>query len=80
MDIKTAVVERVLELCRENDIKPNELAVRSGVTPSTIYSMLDPRRKDLSIVTFKKICDGLDITLAQFFDTDVFNKLEQEIK
>ena len=80
MVVKQAVVERFLELCQQRNIRPNELATRSGVTPSTVYSMLDRRRKDISIVTIKKLCDGLDITLGEFFSTPEFDQLEQEIQ
>lgn len=80
MQVKQAVVARFLEICGERGIKPNELATRSGVTPSTVYSMLDEARRDISIVTIKKLCDGLGITLGEFFGTTGFDKLEQEIK
>lgn len=80
MSVKDAVAERFLEICRERSIKINELANRSGVTPSTAYSMLDSRRRDISIVTIKKFCDGLDITLGEFFSTEAFDTLEQEIE
>ena len=80
MVVKQAVVERFLELCQQRNIRPNELATRSGGTPSTVYSMLDQRRKDISIVTIKKLCDGLDITLGEFFSTPEFDQLEQEIR
>lgn len=80
MDVKQAVANRFMELCRERNIKPNELATLSGVTPSTVYSMLDPTRKSVSINVIKKLCDGLGITLGQFFSTPEFDALEQEIK
>ena len=80
MVIKQAVVDRFLEICRERKIKPNELANLAGVTPSTVYSMLDCNRKDVSIVTIKKLCDGLDMTLGEFFSTPEFDALEQEIQ
>jgi len=64
----------------QRGIRPNELANLSGVTPSTVYSMLDDRRKELSINTVKKLCDGLEITLGDFFSTPIFDNLEQEIK
>ncbi len=80
MSVKDIVVKRFKELCDERDIKVNELANLSGVTPSTDYSMLDKSRRDVSIVTIKKFCDGLDITLGEFFSTDDFDNLEQEIK
>ena len=80
MQVKDAVANRFDELCRERDIRYNELAVRSGVTPSTVYSLMDPKRREVSIVTIKKLCDGLDITLGQFFNTPEFDALEQEIQ
>lgn len=80
MSVKDAVVDRFIELCNEKNIKINELATRSGVTPSTAYSMMDKKRRDISIITIKKFCDGLDITLGEFFSTPEFDDLEQEIK
>ena len=79
MTVKDAVVIRFKELCRERGIRINELANISGVTPSTAYSMLDERRRDVSIITIKKFCDGLDMTLGEFFSSDIFDELEQEI-
>ena len=79
MSVKDMVAKRLAELCAERNIKINELAYRSGVTPSTAYSMMDARRRDISIVTIKKFCDGLDITLGEFFSTPAFDGLEQEI-
>lgn len=79
MSVKDVVVKRFKELCNERNIKINELANISGVTPSTAYSMMDSRRRDISIITIKKFCDGLDITLGEFFSTDEFDDLEQEI-
>lgn len=61
-------------------MKMNELATRSGVTPSTVYSMMDANRRDVSIVTIKKLCDGLEMTLGEFFNVPELNDLEQEIK
>ena len=80
MSVKDAVVDRFWELCHERNIRINELANLSGVTPSTAYSMMDKRRRDISIVTIKKFCDGLEITLGEFFSTKEFDNLEQEIK
>ena len=78
--IKEAIVLRIQNICKERNIKFNDLAVRSGVTPSTVYSMMNPERKDLSVTTLKKICDGLDISLPDFFDDDIFRNIEQERK
>ena len=80
MAVKDAVVKRFMNLCEERRIKPNELATISGVTPSTVYSMLDEKRRDVSITVIKKLCDGLEITLGEFFSAKVFDQLEQEIK
>ena len=79
MSVKDMVATRFAQLCKERNIKINELAYRSGVTPSTAYSMMDSSRRDISIVTIKKFCDGLDITLGEFFSTPNFDNLEQEI-
>ena len=78
--VKDAVVLRFKEICNERNIKFNELANLSGVTPSTVYSMMDSRRRDLSIITIKKLCDGLEITLSDFFTSSIFDELEQEIE
>ena len=80
MSVKDAVVCRFQQICDHRGIKANELANISGVTPSTVYSMMDSRRQDLSIITIKKLCDGLDMTLGEFFSTPEFDALEQEIK
>lgn len=79
MNVKDVVAKRFADLCKERNIRPNELANLSGVTPSTVYSMLDKSRRDVNITTIKKFCDGLDITLGEFFSTPEFNSLEQEI-
>jgi len=79
VNVKTMVVERVIQLCEERKIKINELANVSGITPSTVYSMVDEKRRNVSIITIKKLCDGLEITLGEFFSTPEFDELEQEI-
>lgn len=68
------------EICRERKIKYNELATVPGVTPSTVYSMMDEGRKDVSMITVKKLCDGLDILLEEFFYSELFQNLEQEMQ
>ena len=78
--VKDAVTERFIEICEERSIRPNELATLSGVTPSTVYSMLNSGRRDISILTIKKLCDGLGMTLGEFFSTPEFDNLEQEIE
>lgn len=80
MIVKEAVVARFMEILKERNMRPNELANLSGITPSTVYSMLDSRRKELSINVIKKLCDGLDMTLGEFFNAPIFDELEQEIR
>lgn len=79
MSVKDVVAERFKNICEERNIRINELANISGVTPSTAYSMLDTNRRNISIITIKKFCDGLEITLAEFFSSPEFDSLEQEI-
>lgn len=78
--VKEAVVARFLEILLQRGMKANELAIRSGVTPSSVYSMLDSRRKEVSVNLVKKLCDGLDISIGEFFSAPVFDRLEQEIQ
>lgn len=77
--VKNAVVQRLKNICRERGIAPNELANISGVTPSTVYSLLSVERKNASITTIKILCDGLGISLGEFFCSPEFDDLEQEI-
>ena len=80
MTAKDAVAARLRDICTRRGIRINELANISGVTPSTVYSLLDARRRDVSVTTVKKLCDGLEITLGEFFAAPVFDELEQEIQ
>lgn len=80
MKSKEAVAKRILELCSQRDIAVNALANVSGVSPSTIYSMLNEKSKNPGVVSIKKLCDGLDISLREFFDSPIFDDLEQEIQ
>ena len=80
MGVKDAVAARFASICRERRMTINELASRSGVTQSSVYSMLDPSRRNISIVLIKKLCGGLDLPLDQFFSGPEFDALEQEIR
>ncbi len=80
MDTSTAVRQRILELCAQRGITVNRLATRSGVTQSTVNNIISGRNHSATVATIKKLCDGLDITLRDFFDTPVFDALEQEIR
>lgn len=80
MDTITAVRNRILMLCGENDISINKLATISALPPSSIKNILYGKSQNPKLLTIKMICDGLGITLGEFFDTPEFNALEQEIK
>lgn len=80
MDTITAVKYRLLQLCDERSITINKLANLCALPPSSVKAILYGRSKNPKLLTIKMICDGLGITLAEFFDTDDFNNLEQEIK
>ena len=80
MNTKEAVAKRIIELCNERNIAVNALANISGVPPTTIYSMLNTKSQNPGIVSIKKLCDGLGISLRQFFNSDIFDDIEQEIK
>lgn len=80
MKIQEAVVLRIYELCREQNISLNALGYRSGVSQSTIKSITNGESLNTGIVTLKKLCDGLEISITEFFNTEYFTKLEQELE
>ena len=80
MGIYQAVVNRINNLCKERNITHNALSYLSGVSQSTIKSILNGESKNPGIVTLKKLCDGLDISIIEFFNTEDFENLEQELK
>ena len=80
MNIGEAVRERILELCRERDISINRLSSMSGVTQSTVNNIVSGRNRSTTISTIKKLCDGLGMTIEEFFHSDLFRELEQEIQ
>lgn len=80
MGIYDLVVERIYELCKEREITPNALSYLSGVSQSTVKSILNGESKNPGIVTLKKLCDGLNVSIVEFFDTEKFNNIEQELK
>ena len=80
MNIGEAVRLRILELCREREITVNKLATISGVTQSTLNNIISGRNNSATVSTVKKLCDGLDITILDFFSSSLFSNLEQELK
>lgn len=80
MDTREAVASRIRQLCKQRGITPNGLSNTSAVPQATLKSILNGESKNPGIVTLKKLCDGLEITLGEFFDTPEFDALEQEIR
>ena len=80
MNTKNAVADRIIELCNQKNIAINALANISGISPSTLYSVLNEKSQNPGIVTIKKLCDGLEISLREFFNDEIFDDIEQEIK
>ena len=80
MTAKEAVAERIREICKERNMAINALANDAGVSPSTVYSMLNNKSQNPGVVSLQKLCDSWKITLRQFFDSPLFDDLEQAIK
>ncbi len=80
MNTKEAVVTRLIQLCDERNTNINALANISGIPPSTIYSVVGTKSNNPGVVSIKKICDGLEISIREFFNSELFDNLEQEIK
>ena len=80
MDTIQVIRNRILKLCNERDITINKLANLSAVPPSSVKNILYGKSQNPKIITIKMLCDGLGITLKEFFDAEEFDKLEQEIK
>lgn len=79
MDISQLVAERIVQLCIQHNITVNKLCTISGVTQSTVNCIVNHRVKNIGIVTIKKLCDGLEISITDFFDTPEFKMLQQEL-
>ena len=80
MNIGEAVKLRIIELCKNKGITINKLATESGITQSTLNNIVSGRNNSANISTVKKLCDGLEISIQEFFNSNVFIDLEQEIK
>lgn len=80
MTVGEAVRQRILQLCQERDISINKLSSISGVTQSTVNNIVSGRNNSATVSTIKKLCDGLGITIDEFFHSNLFAGLEQEIK
>lgn len=80
MNVSRAVVHRIEGLCKERNLTINALSNLSGVTQSTVNDIVSGKTYNAGIVTIKKLCDGLGISIRDFFDYDLFSDLEQELK
>ena len=80
METYTAVRNRILQLLGEKRMSIHKLAMESAVPPSSIKNILYGKSLNPGITTIKMLCDGFGITLTEFFDTDEFRDLEQEIR
>ena len=80
MGIHEAVVLGIRQLCTERSLTPNALSYKAGISQATVKSILNAESKNPGIVTLKKICDGFDITISEFFDDEIFRRLDQEIR
>ncbi len=80
MQIGNAVKLRIIELCDERNITINKLSTMCGITQSTLNNIISGRNKSMTVSTVKKICDGLNITIRDFFESEIFDDLEQEVK
>ena len=80
MNTRDVVAARITELCEQKGMTLNELANQAGIPPTTVYSIFNLKSKNPGIVTLKKICDALEITMGAFFSTKEFDDLEQEIR
>lgn len=80
MDTQEVVAFRIRQLCKEHGLTPNGISILSGVPQSTVKSILLGESKNPGVTTIKKLCDGFEITLGEFFSTPEFDSLEQEIQ
>lgn len=80
MNVGEAVKERILELCQQQNLSINKLSSISGVTQSTVNNIVSGRNRSATVSTIKKLCDGLGITIEEFFHSELFRNLEQELK
>ena len=80
MQIGEATKKRILEICREREITVNRLSTLCGITQSTLNNIVSGRNKGVTVSTLQKICDGLEITVVEFFSSPLFENIDQELK
>ena len=80
MTIGEAVRHRILQLCEQKNLSVNKLCTISGMTQSTMNNNINGRNNSMTVSTLKKLCDGMGISIQEFFNSEIFSNLEQEIK
>ena len=80
MTIGEAVRHRILQLCEQRNLSVNKLCTLSGVTQSTMNNNINGRNNSMTVSTLKKLCDGMGISIQEFFNSEIFCNLEQEVK
>ena len=78
--IGEAVRQRIIELCQERNLSINALSIQSGVTQSTVNNIVGGRNHSTTVATIQKLCDGLEMTITEFFQSDLFSNIEPEVK
>ena len=78
--IGEAVRQRIIELCQERNLSINALSIQSGVTQSTVNNIVGGRNHSTTVATIQKLCDGLEMTITEFFQSDLFSNIELEVK
>lgn len=79
MRLKTAMRRRILELCAQRNLHLSALERQTGITHTTLCNILNGRNNSMTLMTLQRLCEGFDMTLPEFFDSDLFRDLEQEI-
>lgn len=80
MNISEAVRKRILEICKQENLTVNALSNKAGITQSTVNDIVNGTTHNIGVATIKKICDGVNLPIRSFFDSKLFDNLEQEIK
>ncbi len=80
MTLQEALIQRIYELLDQRGISLNKCAMLCGISQSTLNNIVSGRNRSATVSTVKKLCDGLDVTLSEFFDRPFFEELEQEVQ
>lgn len=79
MTVNEAVQKRILDICKDKNISINKLCILSGVTQSTVNNILSRKNSSPTIITIKRLCDGADMSISEFFDCNLFDNLDDSI-